>query len=302
MTVDVETTSAVRVVVPTLNQKWPDYEWLFATRDATARSADRSVQFDFATCTFLRQNAVAMLGAIARELEARGATVDFLWGTMRDDVRRNLNASGFARWFGSDAAGWKGNTVPYREDANPKDAADILSFLKSEWIGKNWVRATRELANAVCGKVWEIYTNSFEHAGSPVGVFTCGQHYPNRQELCLTIVDLGVGIPANVRKFLKNQGLGGDTAIRWACQSGNSTKVGSRGLGLDLISSFVQRNGGALVIYSNNGRVRFAANEARGVKFSQCPWEFRGTVVDIRLNCDDKLYRLEGEGVPPITF
>ncbi len=243
-----------------------------------------------------------MLGAIAREAEARGATVDFLWGTMRDDVRRNLNASGFAGWFGSDASRRHGNTVPYREDASRKESKEILTFLKSEWIGKNWVKASPALANAVCGKVWEIYTNSFEHAASSVGVFTCGQHYPTRQELCLTIVDLGVGIPATVRKFLKNRELPGATAIEWACQSGNTTKTGNRGLGLDLISSFVHRNGGALVIYSNNGRARFAANEANGAKFSTCPWEFRGTVVDIKLKCDDKLYRLEGEGLPPISF
>jgi hypothetical protein len=45
-----------------------------------------------------------------------------------------------------------------------------------------------QLINRIVGKVWEIYENAFEYADSPLGVFTCGQHFPTRRELTLTVL------------------------------------------------------------------------------------------------------------------
>ncbi len=62
----------------------------------------------------------------------------------------------------------------------------------------------------------EIYANAFEHGRTDIGVFSCGQHYPKLGELKLTVIDFGVGIPRNVRDFLKNSNLPADEALKWA--------------------------------------------------------------------------------------
>src|SRR5438094_3431457 len=130
------------------------------------------------------------------------------------------------------------------------------------WLGRGWVNVSHRLRDAIVGNMAEVYLNAFEHARSPVGVFTCGQHFPGKQELNLTIVDFGVGIPSNVRLFKANEfrpeQLPAAKCMEWAFQSGTSTRSetpgqGPCGLGLDLLRAFVQQNGGRLEMFINAG-------------------------------------------------
>ena len=80
----------------------------------------------------------------------------------------------------------------------------MMDYLKVKWLRQGWVHVVNYCKAAIAGSVWEIYTNAFEHAQSPIGVFSCGQHYPRRKELQLTVADFGVGIPSTVRLFFSN--------------------------------------------------------------------------------------------------
>jgi hypothetical protein len=280
--------------VYTLNEEEWSYQQLFRLwREASGDGLD--VQFDFTGCGFLRQNAVAFLGGLARLIEYRGGRVAFAWDTLGDAVGANLAQNGFMESFGGPRKHWTGNSIPFRHD-RVQDAHVFENYLTQLWLGRGWVNVSPGLGNAIVGNMAEIYLNAFEHGQSPIGVFACGQHYPNNRELNLTIVDFGVGIPSNVRLFkaheFRPEQLRAANCMEWAFQAGTSTKPGGRGIGLDLLQDFVRKNGGRLEMFSHEGYVLIADGK---ISFAERSKFFEGTLVNISLRCDESYYCLASE-------
>ncbi len=289
----------LKLNVYTLNEEEWSYQQIFRLwREASGDGLD--VQFDFTGCGFLRQNAVAFLGGLARLIEYRGGRVTFAWETLGEAVSANLAQNGFMAAFGAPRQPWSGNSIPYREDSW-EDPHGFEHYLSEMWLGRGWVNVSQPLSNSIVGNMAEVYLNAFDHAGSPVGIFTCGQHFPRKGELNLTIVDFGVGIPSNVRLFKAHdfspEQLSAAKCMEWAFQRGTSTKPasagqGPRGLGLDLLREFVRQNQGRLEMFSHEGYVRVADGR---VSFAESPTFFEGTLVNISLRCDEKYYCLASE-------
>lgn len=283
--------------VPTLNDSAWDFDQLFALWNQ-ANSYYENVHFDFSQCRFLRPNAVAFLGGLARLIQSRYGTATFDWASLNDNaVMTNLRQNGFAGTFGLPSRRWSGHSIPYREDTI-EDPHGYWDYLASDWLGRSWVQVSPRLRDAIVSRMWEIYVNAFEHASSPVGVFTCGQHFPQRNELVLSVVDFGVGIAANVRNFLSSDERAGQlvsaACLRWAFQPGKSTRPNgmARGLGLDLLKKFIRVNHGKLEVYSNEGYVLIDASNER---FVNRRMSFEGTVFHITLRCDEKYYQFIDE-------
>jgi hypothetical protein len=284
--------------VYTLNEEEWSYQQLFRLwREASGDGLD--VQFDFTGCGFLRQNAVAFLGGLARLIEYRGGRVTFAWDTLHGDVGANLAQNGFMQTFGGPRESWMGNSIPFRHDPL-QDAHEFENYLTRLWLGRGWVNVSPALASAIVGNMAEIYLNAFEHGQSPIGVFACGQHFPKNRELNLTIVDFGVGIPSNVRLFktpdFQPEQLSAASCVEWAFQNGTSTKQGDsaepRGLGLDLLHDFVRQNGGRLEMFSHEGYALIADGN---ISFADRRQFFEGTLVNISLKCDESYYCLASE-------
>ena len=261
-----------------------------------AASGDgQEVLFDFTGCGFLRQNAVAVLGGLARLIEYRGGRVTFVWDTLGDAVKANLCQNGFMSTFGGELGPWRGNSIPFREDKQ-QNPHGFIEYLSELWLGRGWVNISPLLRDAIAGRVAEIYLNAFEHSSSPVGVMTCGQHFPKNRRLNLTIVDFGVGIPSNVRLFhagkIQPEKLPASKCMEWAFQPGTSTQPGGRGIGLDLLHEFVRQNGGRLEMFSHEGYVRIADGQ---ISFAERKTYFEGTLVNISLRCDESYYCLASE-------
>jgi hypothetical protein len=296
--------ASIEIKVPNLDDGQSGFYWLFDT-SANLQSADGEVTFDFSDCRFIGQHAVAFLGGLARQLEAHGCVVYFLWDTLIPRVRNCLKQHGFLHAFGHPYKPLgKGNSIPFREDFE-QDPSGYVQYLEQMWLGKNWIKVSERLGAAVASRVGEAYLNVFEHSRSPVGLFSCGQHFPNKHLLKLTLVDFGVGIPSNVRlHLLKTQKippdqLPGRACMEWAFQRGTSTQPGGRGLGLDLLSSFVRVNDGRLEIFSHEGH---AIVTKAGVQFSSIERYFEGTLVNILLRCDEKYYCLTSERSEEFPF
>ena len=119
------------------------------------------------------------------------------------------------------------------------------------------------------------------------------------------MVDFGVGIPSNVRlHFLNTQGSAAHhspahACMEWAFQLGTSTKIGGRGVGLDLLASFVRMNDGRMDIFSHDGHALVTKD---GVEFSILPVYFEGTLVNISFRCDERYYFLKSETPPAAPF
>jgi len=295
---------AIKLDIPTINDGSADFDKLFKLWNV-AKGYSLDITFDFSTCNFLRPNAVAFLGGLARLVESRQGRVTFDWNTANDKILAILRQNGFARAFGyTGVLGGPGNSIPYREDQTQSIHAsdvkdDIIDCLTYEWLGHGWVNVSPKLRNVIVGRVWEIYANAFMHADSVIGVFSCGQFFWRMGLLKLAVVDFGVGIPARVREFFKDYPLSGQFAsaacLRWAFLPGNSTisEGTGRGIGLDMLKEFVYVNHGKLEIYSEDA---YALITNRKELYRKRPSFFEGTVVNITLLCDEKFYHLIDEG------
>jgi hypothetical protein len=295
---------ALKVIqIPTLNDRPGDFQQLF-TIWSQVNDYFEDVRFDFSRCGFLRHNAVVFLGGLAKLIESRLGRVVFDWSTLHDQrVMTNICQNGFAGTFGHPSSAWDGNSIPYREDKT-LDMNGIMDYLAYNWIGKGWVHVSDRLRDAIAGRMWEIYNNAFEHSGTQIGVFSCGQHFWRQNDLILSVVDFGRGIPANIRTFLRQYAeeklvskLTGASCLRWAFQAGNTTKIGEPGgSGLDLLKEFIRINQGKLEVYSNEG---YAIIDKDGERYENREISFEGTVMHITLRCDENLYRFRDEVEPP---
>jgi hypothetical protein len=264
--------------------------------------APSDVTFNFKGCTFLGPEPVAFIGGLARQLQLRGGKVTFQWDTLMPAIRSNLIQNGFLHAFGSPHKPRSGNSVPFREDRQ-RDPNGYVRYLDTLWLGRRWVRVSDALRGAVTSRLAEAYLNVFEHAQSHCGVFCCGQHFPKKRLLRLALVDFGVGIPNNVRAYSERvfkippSHLPAKNCLEWAFKRGTSTsaKPDSRGLGLDLIHSFVQVNNGKLEMFSHEG---YALATKDGLSFESRTVYFEGTLVSILLKCDGKFYKLSSETDP----
>lgn len=290
--------TAVTIPVRTINDSEADQDRL-CDLWARVNSDNLHVTFDFTDCRFLRQNAVAFLGGLARLIEYRGGHCTFNWNTLQGPILGNLQQNGFVNAMNGNGGGWTGNSIPYREDTHA-DRDNLLDYLKTKWMGRpEWVNVSDRLRDLIVGRVCEAFENAFEHAQSQVGVFTCGQHFPNKKLLCLTVVDFGIGIPANVRAFVQRSTIPAHAAMQWAFKPETTTKPNGvgRGIGLDLLKRFVQMNNGRMEVYSHDGNavIAGAPNGPPVESYQTRSRWFEGTLINIRLICDDSYYCLESE-------
>jgi hypothetical protein len=305
----------ITVHVPTINDFGPaDFDRLFGLWQQV-NGDNLDVTFDFAQCFFLRQNAVAFLGGLIRLIQHRGGTVRMNWASLRPDVGKNLGKNGFRNVFGDSTPFGVGESIPFRQDLQPDENA-LMDYLKLMWLGRGWVNVSPALRDAIVGVVYEIYANAFEHGQSPIGLFSCGQHFWKRKELKLTVVDFGVGIPSNVRQFFRTvvptlqaaarrgtfpsevlqlaKNFPADVAMAWAFSPGTTTKPNGmgRGMGLDLLKQFVKVNNGSLEVFSHEGYTSVSKDKET---HSTRTTFFEGTLVNISLTCDNRRYILSSE-------
>jgi hypothetical protein len=284
------------VEIPTINDEPKDFDCLFQLWQQVQAETEEVI-FDFSHCYFLRQNAVAFLGGLARQIESRGGKVIFNWETVTRRVSANLKQNGFMHTFNAGEEPRQGNSIPYREDLS-EDRDGLIHYLAEHWLGRGWVHVSNMLKALIVGITCEIYANAFEHGQTDIGVFSCGQYFPRLKELNLTVVDFGVGIPQNVRDFQKNNHLPADEALKWAFRKGTTTRGGevTGGIGLDYLKQFVHINKGKLQIISHDGCAIIDENYENRQTF------FGGTLVNITLLCDESHYALDFEANDELLF
>jgi hypothetical protein len=280
----------VTLYVPSINDCPGDFDNLFQLyKDIDKEGRHANITFDFSRCSFLRQNAVSFLGGLVCTIRERRGTASLNLDTLQRSIRANLAQNGFLAALGYDEQPWPGNSIPYRRDQDVNKQAQ-MDYLRRDWLGRGWVQINPDLSDEIAGRVWEIYCNAFEHGNSTVGVFSCGQYYPTLRKLKLTVVDFGIGIPANVRKHKREPSLPIIDTLEWAFYPGNSTKADeqdlARGIGLDLLKEFLKCHGGKLEIFSDTGYVSVDQTaESYTIRLNA----FRGTIVNITIQCNESL-------------
>jgi hypothetical protein len=137
----------ITLKIPTVNDEPCDFDRLFSLWDQ-ANGYCLHAAFDFSSCHFLRQNAVAFIGGLARLIESRGGRAEFRWNTLQQNVAANLAQNGFLAAFGHNFSSWRGNSIPFREDRF-QDEDDVVDYLKKKWLGREWVHVSERLRGEI---------------------------------------------------------------------------------------------------------------------------------------------------------
>ncbi|MCC6611673.1 MAG: ATP-binding protein [Burkholderiales bacterium] len=257
------------------------------------------LELDMTRCTWFDANMCAALGAVLARIADRLNAVEIV--DVRPEVENVLCRNGFLTHFGYRAVeDRQRTTLPYRR-LRLTDSGRFEDYLRDQLLGKGIPEMATGFGRVFKQSLFEIFENAVHHSQSAAGVFVCGQFYPTRHCLDISIADAGVGIPANVERFLGHP-LAAEQALAWALQKGHTTKRGvlPGGVGLKFLKDFVAKNGGELVIASGGAFYRYA--ETRD-SVEPLEFTFPGTVVNLEIDTTDtKTYSLDGEVSPEGIF
>lgn len=314
------------IYVPTIKDDDIGYERLLELARAIFDDPLHHFDFDFSRCSLIDYNTVVTLGALARYVDYHNrqmkiskamlfkryipdlAGVMFLVSTMNSAVRERLIGNNFLSHFSSGTLENypAGGYIGYREHNYLLDADKIADHLQNEWLSAAKLRLSEKLKNAIASRILEIFTNAYGHGVliqslKTMGVYSCGNFNNKEKTLSISVLDFGPGVVTNVRR-VRTEITNSIDAMRWALIKGNSTRTDSgkidipRGLGFDLLHNFVHLNDGELRIYSND--VRVISSRETGLIVENTSGNLNGTMVSIKINCDDRYYRFSSEPEP----
>lgn len=258
------------------------FSWLSQVAAKLQLLWDAKVVLDATNLQFFDSNLCAPLGALLRDAIDNAVSIELR--NVKGEVLKVWSKNEFSRHFGGATMNdVYDTTLAYRQfplDENPKSFAH---YVNQELISKD-LPMTEEMRRDFARNIQEIFDNAQSHSQSKRGVFSCGQHFPNRNRLAFTLTDLGVGFRQTVEKRL-GISTTDEKAIAWATQTGNSSRLGNGGYGLPLLKEFFARNKGRMQIVSHSGFWELNENSER-VQTLQQP--FPGSFVNLEINTGDE--------------
>lgn len=273
------------------------YELLLRLQNDLSSFKNLTIELSFKNVVWLEANLTAVVGAIIEDLENRGNVIKLV--DCEDFQNKNsiLSRNGFFSYYGLDFKhhGFGSTQITYKKFGEGESRA-YNEYIQKELIEKSdFPNHSKLLGDKIKENIFELFENARTH-GKCQHIHTCGQFYPSRKKLHITIVDSGKTIVNNVHSYLQKRLLPSD-CIEWAMQTGNTTKDGSipGGLGLGLIFDFINLNKGKIQIVSSNGywELREGIIAKENLNFS-----FNGTIANLEFDLsENKTYLLKEEMV-----
>lgn len=252
------------------------------------------IEIDMRSTSWFDADMCAAFGAILYRLESDLNTVSLT--NIHPSVEEILLKNSFLSHYGwtDDTPDYWGTTIPYHR-FNIEDDRYFFDYIVNGFSHQPELpKMSLGLFRKFCESVSEIFGNAAQHSDTELGIFSCGQFFPKRNELNFMVVDLGVGMREKVRRHLKSD-ITSEGAIEWATQERNTTRQNDipGGLGLTLLREFISLNRGRIQIISDTG-YWYWENHRTATKRLDNP--FPGTVVSITINTSDTgSYRLSSE-------
>lgn len=273
------------------------YELLLRLQNDLSAYKNNSIELSFRNVLWLEANLTAIVGAIIEDLENRGNVVsltDCDYFQSRNDI---LTRNGFFPYYGVSIPQktYSSTQIAYKK-FKEKQSKAYNEYIQNELIeNTDFPRHSKRLGDKIKENIYELFENARTH-GKCQHIHTCGQFYPSRKKLHITIVDTGHTIVNNVKSYLQKPLLPSD-CIEWAMKTGHTTKDGSipGGLGLGLIFDFINLNKGKIQIVSSNGywELREGNISKENLNFS-----FNGTIANLEFDIsENKLYLLREESI-----
>ena len=283
----------MRFALPTIRHDWKGFAALANLHAQTEHCFVDDVEIDMRSTDWFDADMCAAFGALLYRLGDSLNTVSLT--NISSKVEKILSKNGFLSHYGRQRMPdrW-GTTIAYQR-FNIEDDRYFSGYIEQEFIHRpEMPEMSLGLLKKFRESVFEIFSNAVLHSHTELGIFSCGQFFPARNRLDFTVADLGIGIRKNVCDNLQQDLSPVDTII-WATQEHNTTKRGKvpGGLGLTLLSEFIDLNGGHIQIVSDAGYWR---RKDKRTDTSPLGQPFPGTVVSVEINtADHSSYRLISE-------
>lgn len=248
------------------------------------------ITLDLQDVKFIASNLFSVLGCILDSFyqEHTEDSEALMLSGISPRIKTIVQKNGFCHHLGLEKIADVHNTViPYKIfDVDEID--EYERYLTLSLFGRKDLPAmSLAMSDKFRDALLEIFNNVRDHTSSR-SVFTCGQYFPQGQMLYFTIVDAGETIPYNVREYHIRQGLSVPSkSLEWATEPGNTTLVERtpRGIGLSIIMDFISLNEGEFFMVSGEEMLEITK---KGKKYSKLDNPFKGTIVTIGFNMNDK--------------
>ncbi len=224
---------------------------------------------------FVAPYGFAALEALRRRFALRGGRL------VVHDLPGTTFTRPFSQTIGYDGAMGGGPTTIPLQSFDASELASVGSFLEAQWANRADALVGTAASYAV-DPVAEVFVNGLTHARSDIGIVACGQFFAKLQELHLSVVDLGIGIPRSLAESRGRREVDIDPAraIAWAFEEGHTTGSTSRGLGLAIFRDFLLASNARLHVWSGRGIAKLALGSWSVATSSRA---FPGTLIDLSL-------------------
>lgn len=164
-----------------------------------------------------------------------------------------------------------------------KEFAEFIDHLFSTKIFSTLSKIVFELMQLTMN---ETFHNSYDHSQSLTGIQFCGQWYPKKGKIKVSIADQGIGYKGSVNKYF-NCNWSAQKCIQWAMEGRNSTKKDEipGGLGNKIIRKRIEENSGTMTVVSGSGM--WQQNENGKVEVYCLKNEYPGTIVTLEYSIDE---------------
>ncbi len=173
--------------LPTIESNQQGYERLAAlAKDTKGLNASR-LELDLSRVAFLEANMSAPLGAVLARVADRFNAIEVV--NVPELVERILRKNGFLTHYGyQPIEDETSNAIPYRR-LQRTDQGVFEDYLQQHLKGKGIPRMSEGMGKVFKKKIFEVFENAVIHSESEQGIFACGQFFPQKQKLDLTIAD-----------------------------------------------------------------------------------------------------------------
>ncbi|MYB72255.1 MAG: sensor histidine kinase [Gemmatimonadetes bacterium] len=279
--------------LPTVYSNRQGFECLGELAKATEDLFADRLELNMSQVWSFDANMAAPLGAILAQVADKFNTVEIV--AIPDEVEQVLRKNRFLTnyWYES-LNDIDRITMPFRR-LRLRDEGEFEEYIHRQLSGRGIPRMSERASRVFKKKVFEVYQNAVVHSESELGVFVCGQFFPQQHRLDFTIADVGIGIREAVRRYFNDTRISSLPALKWALKPYHTTKSGPHpgGLGLEFLQKFARLNKGKIQIASRFGFYELNCDKET---FEGMAADLPGTAVTIGINtADEGVYVLKSE-------
>ena len=212
-----------------------------------------------------------------------------------DNIQRIIQKNGFLAYYGYPKTIDFNNTTIKYQKLKPNDGTFFNHYIMNELLERSELpKMSNPLKKKIAESIYELFANAKMHSKTKF-VYTCGQFFPQKKLIEITITDTGIGFKNKINSRF-GRDLTAIQAIEWAISTGHTTKQGiSGGIGLSILKEFIEKNNGKIQIVSDNGFYQFSSNGLVKKSFSL---PFPGSIINVQFRTDDIL----GETMEPVNI